>query len=336
MDKKAILEKVKEFLKLAKANPEQFRELTKTVPTAKKTLRHVLRSQEMKRRGLPKYKLNPGGDSIGPDNPHAGHRYGINRPWKDKKGSGESVMGHKVRNPGQWMSSAKEDSKDRIADMRGASKPNLPKSEEIQDDIQKTLKIAGTHIGQTKSGKAIGSDLKSQYSLGFNSQDHKDAYNAHFNAAQATSNPKLKAHHMNMTKFHMQASQRSEGPIHKPSSAPHTMLNIHKKSEQEPNLIHDKEIRMDTKEVLEMAKQLLKAAKENPAEFGEAIKKAMAAPAPAPAAAPKAPAAPKMAAPKAPAVKAPAMQKCGQMSKQEQTAMIKEELKADFKPKFRK
>lgn len=334
MSQNKLLEMAKKLLKAAKENPEA---LKKTVSGKVKSLRALKIRQETAKRGIPRYKDM--GTHIAPNRPHEGHYFGINHQAKfGGHKEGTSVVGAHIRDKADPVIPLKEQREDKVRHLKQAPKPNLPKSEEIQDDIQKMLKVVGGHVGQTKSGKPIGFDIKSKYSLGFTHQDHKDAYNAHYNAAQATSDPKLKAHHMNMTKLHMQSAQRSEGPASKPSAAPHTMRGIHQKSEQEPNLIVDKEIRMDKKTIIEMANQLIKAAKENPAGFDEALKKAMAAPAPAPAAAaPKAPA--KQAAPKPPKMQAPAMSKCGDMKamkKEERSAMIKEELKADWKPKFRK
>jgi hypothetical protein len=98
------------------------------------------------------------------------------------------------------------------------------------------------------------------------------------------------------------------------------------------------------KSVLDIAKELLKAHKEDPKAF-EQLTKGMAAPAMAPnPSAPKAPpAAPKTAAPKAPAMKAPAAAPKAPMMKEENCGpkmMSKEEIQADikkeWKPKFKK
>ena len=98
------------------------------------------------------------------------------------------------------------------------------------------------------------------------------------------------------------------------------------------------------KSVLDIAKELLKAHKEDPKAF-EQLTKGMAAPAMAPKpSAPKAPpAAPKTAAPKAPAMKAPAAAPKAPMMKEENCGpkmMSKEEIQADikkeWKPKFKK
>jgi hypothetical protein len=91
-------------------------------------------------------------------------------------------------------------------------------------------------IGKTKSGKDIGSHPKTNYALGFTHQDHKDAFNAHYEAAMASKDPKVRAHHMHATKAHMQSAQRSEPPKRAASNAPqkvHTMQTIHTEKPKE-------------------------------------------------------------------------------------------------------
>jgi hypothetical protein len=104
-------------------------EMAKTVPTEVKESRRKAAIQEEKQRGVPKYKKNPDGNSDGPNRPNQGHHYGINHPWKEKAGSGESVMGHKIREPGQWVTSAKDDAKRTLRHLKEAPNPSLPKSE---------------------------------------------------------------------------------------------------------------------------------------------------------------------------------------------------------------
>lgn len=65
----------------------------------------------------------------------------------------------------------------------------------------------GSKIGSTKSGKDIMSHKKTSEYQDFTSQDHADAANAHYNAAQAAKTPKEGSHHMNQVKFHQARGQ---------------------------------------------------------------------------------------------------------------------------------
>lgn len=158
--------------------------------------------------------------------------------------SGDDVRSMKV----VWNSKARGNAvsahKQVLGELKEMPKPNLPKSEGL--DKAANLKVVppiGDHnpIAQTKSGKVIGANIESKYSLGFSQQDHKDAYNAHFNAAQHTSNPSLKRHHMKMTEFHMGASQRME-PKSAELTAPHIMRGIHQKTEAIPAIISENRV----------------------------------------------------------------------------------------------
>lgn len=68
---------------------------------------------------------NPGGKSIGPNlDMDRHHRYGINHQ-DPRRPEGQSSFGTKVREGGDYMTTAKEDSQDRIESMKKASKPKL-------------------------------------------------------------------------------------------------------------------------------------------------------------------------------------------------------------------
>lgn len=68
---------------------------------------------------------NPGGKSIGPvKDMDRHHHYGINHQ-DPRKPEGQSHMGTKVREPAQYMTTAKEDAANRVESMKMASKPKL-------------------------------------------------------------------------------------------------------------------------------------------------------------------------------------------------------------------
>lgn len=68
----------------------------------------------------------------------------------------------------------------------------------------------GRHIGNTKSGKGIMSHARIHEYHGFSSQDHNDAAHLHHAAAQAATDPKTGAHHLDKMKLHLQAGKTAE------------------------------------------------------------------------------------------------------------------------------
>jgi len=112
---------------------------------------------------------------------------------------------------------------------------SLP-SAEVLESLEK-METPNKIIGKTKSGKDIGSHPESKYALGFTHQDHKDSMNAHYEAAGTAKEPKMKSHHMKMSKIHMQSAIRSE-PKKSPAgtTAPHSMKTIHSASPSAPPL----------------------------------------------------------------------------------------------------
>lgn len=109
-----------------------------------KQRRKVAASKEMRSRGLPKYKKNPDGKSFGPDNPHAGHYFGINHQAEfggHKKGT--SVVGAHIRDKADPVIPLREQRADNIKDLKGASKPNLPKSEDSMKKTDPKTKLQG-------------------------------------------------------------------------------------------------------------------------------------------------------------------------------------------------
>lgn len=60
----------------------------------------------------------------------------------------------------------------------------------------------GMKMGQTKSGKDVFSHMKTHEYKGFSPQDHTDAANMHYNAAQAAKSPIEGSHHMKQVQFH--------------------------------------------------------------------------------------------------------------------------------------
>lgn len=69
---------------------------------------------------------------------------------------------------------------------------------------------AGTHIGNTKSGKAVKSHARIHEYSGFSSQDHQDAAHLHHSAAQAAKTPQMGSHHLDKMKLHLQAGKTAE------------------------------------------------------------------------------------------------------------------------------
>lgn len=100
--------------------------IEKAVPSDIKSSRRKAALKEKAARGLPKYKDM--GTHQSPDNPHAGHKYGIN-PQSSSDKQGVSVMGHHIRSKSDPVIPLKEQAKDKIQYLKEASKPNLPKSE---------------------------------------------------------------------------------------------------------------------------------------------------------------------------------------------------------------
>jgi hypothetical protein len=129
---------------------------------------------------------------------------------------GKSVMGRSVRHttatkdmPGvmNFRPSDRRTAQAKIDEARSLPKPNLPKSE-----VMAKAAPAG-HIGQTSSGKHVmGTGSIHTYSDGFHAQDHKEAADLHYTAANTIKEHRQKNHHIRQAKAHMAMLDRGAGP----------------------------------------------------------------------------------------------------------------------------
>lgn len=175
MSKEKALEQAKALLKAAKENPEQFQELDKSSRTAaEKQARWKATHAEKQKRGIPNFVQNPDGKTIGPYRPHGGHHFGINHQ-DPRRPQGQSSMGTKVREPAQYMTSAKEDAADRVHALRNAPKPNLPKTEMEKEEKgvheQSTL---ADRAGRSESGRMVRQSKENPKAMDQAKHTHKE------------------------------------------------------------------------------------------------------------------------------------------------------------------
>ena len=135
MDKRDLYLKVLAVIKAAqeeqlkKALMDVSDELKKARGEEKQN-RRAAAAQEDKARGIPKYKDM--GTHTAPNRPNEGHHFGINRQMPNRK-EGTSVVGHHIKEKTTPVIPVKEQIQDTLQSLKGAPKPNLPKSE-LQKD----------------------------------------------------------------------------------------------------------------------------------------------------------------------------------------------------------
>lgn len=95
-----------------------------------------------------------------------------------------------------------------------------PEMESLVKSELEDMKKSEGGGASTKSGKIIPTDWDpGHYAKNkFSSQDHKDAMNAHYEAAMNTTNPTQKQHHMKMVGRHQSAAERSPWSSKNPSA----------------------------------------------------------------------------------------------------------------------
>lgn len=126
-----------------------------------------------------------------PDDPRSSHNYGINKPFPPRsKEPGESRMGHKVRNPGQWASQPKEDAKNTLEHLKRAPKPDLPKSEAFVSDMIKTIK--GVHTAFETKAKRTKRGFRSEDVKGKSHMGHWARYGKQIKQATSVGGNKTK------------------------------------------------------------------------------------------------------------------------------------------------
>jgi hypothetical protein len=155
------IQQAKGLLKAAKENPEQFQELGKAIPKEEQARRKSMASAAHHEKW--KRNIGPdkhGGNFITNNDPNRSHHFGINHQ-DPRRPAGQSSMGTKVREPAQYMSSAKEDAADRLAHMKQAPKPNLPKAEMEKGEKGKQKGVHEAHFGAShKTGtSSVGAHM---------------------------------------------------------------------------------------------------------------------------------------------------------------------------------
>lgn len=120
---------------------------------------------EKQNRGIPDFVPNPDGKSITLNRPHGGHAFGINQQAKHRP-DGVSNMGVKVREPADYLTTAKEDAQWKLDQLKSAPKPNLPKSERMlkgelfKDDEKLKEKMVAQQVDKAEVGPNVGLELK--------------------------------------------------------------------------------------------------------------------------------------------------------------------------------
>ncbi len=95
------------------------------------------------------------------------------------------------------------------------------------DDLVKAEELLkNDDWSKTKSGKSISLKWNPEGHAGFNSQDHRDAMNAHYNAALATPDKSMQAHHMDMTQKHLNMANKKERWSSKRATTPKPAIGI--------------------------------------------------------------------------------------------------------------